>query len=76
MAGTELSGDPLVLFLWTLVPWVYLEMDDSCNCSLLMALCVTSHCKKKGPVCCRGLVGANFGIDLAWKKCFTQQDSG
>lgn len=75
MAGTELSGDPLVLFLWTLVPWVYLKMDDSFNCSLLMALCVTSHCTK-GPVCCRGLVWANFGIDLAWKKCFTQQDSG
>lgn len=75
MAGTELPGDPLVLFLWTLVPWVYLKKDDSFNCLLLMALCVTSHCKKKGLVCYRGLVGANFGIDLAWKKCFMQQDS-
>lgn len=41
----------------------------------LMGLCVTYHCKKKGLICYHGLVWANFGIDLAWKKCLTQQDS-
>jgi len=68
MAGTELPGDPLALLLGTLVPWVYLKKDDSFNCSLPMALCVTSYCKKKGLDCYRGLVGSNFGIDLEWIK--------
>lgn len=46
MAGTELPGDPLALLLQMLVPRVYLKRDDSFNSSLLMALCVTSHCTK------------------------------
>lgn len=38
------------------------------SASHCLGLCVTSHCRARGLVCCRGLAGANFGIDLAWKK--------
>lgn len=40
MAGTEIPGDPLVLFLWMLVPWVYLKKDESFNC-LNLWVCVS-----------------------------------
>lgn len=40
MAGIEIPGDPLVLFLWMLVPRVYLKKDDSFNC-LSLWLCVS-----------------------------------
>lgn len=40
MAGTEIPWDPLVLFLWMLVPWIYLKKNDSFN-SLSLWVCVS-----------------------------------
>lgn len=56
---SDFCGCPYPGYMWSRM------IHSAARC---LGLCVTSHCRARGLVCYRGLAGANFGIDLAWKK--------